>query len=71
MATLLDIRAAVDGIDSGTIAERMGVSRRTVQRWLDNGVDVMLADTIAVKVIGEHPIYVWGSDWANADDLDD
>lgn len=64
---MIAVAEALADYSTTDIAETMGVSRRTVQRWLHNGVDAVLADEIAVKVIGDHPSYVWGADWTNAE----
>lgn len=43
------------------IAETLGCSRRTVQRWKITGVTIDIADEIAVA-LGAHPVELWG--WA-------
>lgn len=61
--TRYDVSALVAKHGTTTVAERMGCSRRTVQRWVHNGVDAFLADEIAVKVANDHPAFIWGRDW--------
>lgn len=66
----LDLRAVV--ADTGEFVAAattiLGVSRRTVERWLVGGVDWNRADRIAVKVFGVHPIDVWGDAWVELAD---
>ena len=45
-----------------TLANRIGVSRRTVHRWARDGVPSGQADRIAVA-IGSHPAYIWPDHW--------
>ena len=48
----------------GTIlaaAERFGVDRQLIYRWLDQGVGVYVADGIAIR-LGLHPWFIW-PDW--------
>lgn len=63
-ATRFDITEIVERHGTLHIAERVGVSRRTVERWVHNGVDEFTADKIAVKVEGENPGFIWGRAWA-------
>lgn len=58
-----DITALVERHGAVHIAERVGVHKRTVERWVHNGVDEFTADKIAVKVEGLNPASVWGRDW--------
>lgn len=44
------------------IAEIMGVDRRTIQRWLVDGLSFAKADELACSR-GLHPIDVWGDLW--------
>jgi Homeodomain-like domain len=49
---------------SGTvseIAEALGVTDRTIQRWRATGIDPYLADEIAIKHLGMHPAEIWGT----------
>jgi lambda repressor-like predicted transcriptional regulator len=68
----LDLRSVIPVEESGVFVERaastLGVSRRSAERWLVNGVNWHRADAIAVRVLGTHPINVWGSDWVEAAD---
>jgi hypothetical protein len=51
---------------SGTvpeIAQALGVSDRTIQRWRATGIDPYLADQIAIKHLGMHPWEIWGDEW--------
>jgi transposase len=47
------------GLPSGEIAERVGVSRRTVFRWLKLGVPLREADRAAVALFGLPDWVVW------------
>jgi hypothetical protein len=51
--------------NTDALARAAGVSRRTVQRWHDNGLPYLKADRVCCKV-NECPPHVW-LDW----DLDD
>ena len=66
-ATRLDVSGVILFHGTGHVAEKLGVSRRTVERWVHSGVDVYTADKIAIKVAGDHPEFVWGLDWRNAE----
>jgi hypothetical protein len=46
----------------GILAQRIGVSRRTLHRWAKNGVPVEQADRAAIA-LGSHPAYLWPDDW--------
>lgn len=51
------------------MAEKLGVSERTVQRWIKTGIDDWCtADDFALKVLDSHPTVVWGFDWDDAAD---
>jgi hypothetical protein len=44
------------------VAEAVGVSSKTVQRWKVDGLSWSVADRAAVAV-GAHPATVWGDEW--------
>lgn len=53
------------------MAERAGVSLRTVQRWIArDAVDWATADVIACRILDTHPVVVWGPDWLPSDEPD-
>lgn len=54
--------AALANIEQGELAERAGLSRRSVTRWVAEGVPVFHADTLAVAA-GFTPQEVWGQQW--------
>ena len=45
-----------------TLAQRVGVTPRTVHRWNAEGIPIQQADRAAVA-IGSHPGYLWPNDW--------
>ena len=45
-----------------TLANWIGVSRRTVHRWAIEGVPAEQADRAAIAV-GSHPAYLWPDHW--------
>lgn len=47
------------------LADRIGVTRRTVNRWARSGLDPWRADEVAVAA-GWHPWEVWGDAWHHA-----
>jgi hypothetical protein len=52
-------------LEQGTnlvLCERLGISRRTYERWKRAGVPAFRADAIAVA-LGFHPMDVWGDAW--------
>lgn len=56
---------ADEGSDSW-VAERCGVSTRTVQRWRRGALlQVATADRVACE-LGMHPAEIWGDDWWQA-----
>jgi hypothetical protein len=68
---VLDLRSVVadPALFVDIASETLGVTRRSAERWLVNGVNWERADSIAVKVFGKHPMDLWGADWAElADD---
>lgn len=48
------------------IAEDLGVSTRSVQRWIDSGVNWEQADVFAAKCLHVHPITAFGPEWLDA-----
>lgn len=51
------------GYTDGQLAELVGASIRTVQRWKNNSkIRVDLADRAALA-LGLHPVLLWGSLW--------
>lgn len=59
----LDPLLVVAGVtDLVVLAERVGVTRRQVDRWRHEGFGIDAADRVATAV-GLHPSMVWGSDW--------
>lgn len=64
-AVRYDVSEILKETGTAEAAEALAVSKRTVQRWILNGVsDIYLADKIAVKLGGNHPAFIWGRDWA-------
>lgn len=52
--------AAAPTID--TLAVRIGVSRRTVHRWIIHGIPADQADRAAIA-LGAHPANLWPDQW--------
>lgn len=48
------------------IAEDLAVSTRTVQRWIEHGVNWEQADIFAAHVLNVHPLTAFGPDWLAA-----
>ncbi len=46
----------------GTLATRIGVSRRTVHRWIIQGIPANQADRASIAV-GTHPACLWPEHW--------
>ncbi len=44
------------------LAQQIGVSRRTVHRWIIHGIPADQADRAAIA-IGAHPAYLWPEHW--------
>lgn len=44
------------------LAQRLGVTRRTVNRWTTRGIPVNNADK-AATYLGFHPVTIWGFNW--------
>ncbi len=45
-----------------TLAHQIGVSRRTVHRWIIHGIPADQADRAAIA-LGTHPAYLWPDRW--------
>ncbi len=45
-----------------TLATQIGVSRRTVHRWINQGIPANQADRAAIAV-GTHPACLWPEHW--------
>ena len=61
-----DVREIIDGFESRPVAaEVLGVDRRTILRWLKQGVNWETADRIAMAA-GHHPMELWGDRWLEA-----
>ena len=56
------------GFKCHQIADQLGVTERTVQRWVDKGVNWQTAELVAVKVLGDCPERVFGRAWCEAID---
>jgi hypothetical protein len=54
-------------VSDDTIANILGVARRTVLRWRHNGLTWDSADKAAIT-LGSHPAILWGQRWWNLDD---
>ena len=48
-----------------TLADRIGVSRRTVHRWAVHGIPAEQADRAAIA-LGSHPACLWPEHWNQA-----
>lgn len=44
------------------LANRLGISRKTVTRYQRNGIPVQHADQLATR-LGYNPICIWGFNW--------
>ncbi len=63
--------ARSDVVGPGPIAQAatlLGVTRRTVHRYRNSGLDHWTADRLAITA-GCHPLTVWGQDWIHAINL--
>ncbi len=47
------------------LAEKLGVTRRSVCRWAHDGIPLTWAED-AAHLLGVHPCEVWGDDWIAA-----
>ena len=54
-----------------TMASMFGVTWTAVRDWIDGGVPLHRADTLAVKCMGLHPASVWGDAWWEATPIED
>jgi hypothetical protein len=41
-----------------TVALQLGIGRRQVYRWLEQGLGVYVADALACQ-LGKHPVEIW------------
>jgi len=48
------------------VARDLAVTRRTVERWVADGVNWEQADEFAARVLGCHPATVFGPEWCAA-----
>lgn len=63
---------ALGEMSSLTAAELMGVTERTIERWVENGItSPYTADEWAWKIKGVHPLTVWGPAWLAGVDTDE
>lgn len=62
---LAPVMELVAPIDDALLAERLGVTRRSVVRWRRDGLTPPRADEVATR-LGRHPRDLWGAlyDWA-------
>ncbi len=60
---LAPLEAAAGHPSAAALALRLGVTRRTVNRWRRAGaVPARHADTVAVR-LGHHPAEIWPTEW--------
>ena len=60
----VDVLMAAAGIRTvKEFARRAGVSRPTVYSWKQKGLNYWKADTLAIKLVGQHPASVFGPVW--------
>lgn len=55
------------GLSTATLADKLNVSQRTVQRWIAEGMTFDQADTVAVA-LGHHPVEIWPNEWLKGDE---
>jgi hypothetical protein len=60
-----DFEAHLSPESAATLAQRLGVSTRTVWRWRADGLTAIHADRVACAC-GLHPGIVWADWWATA-----
>lgn len=67
-AAALDARAAGKDPVDAEVAYRVGVDRRSVVRWRNEGARIPwdLADVYAARLY-RHPWQIWGEDWWGLD----
>lgn len=53
---------AAGGGSARDLAERLGVTSRTIFRWKADGIPDVQADRAAIA-IGQHPALLWPTDW--------
>ena len=56
------INTEARGVTIDTIARTIGVSRRTIHRWINEGVPAEQADRTAIA-LGTHPTCLWPDHW--------
>lgn len=56
----ISTEARADTIDN--LAAHLGVSRRTIHRWINTGIPVEQADRTAIA-LGTHPACLWPDIW--------
>lgn len=56
-------------VKHGELATRLGVDRRTIERWKRNGITVTHADE-AATYLGYNPIAIWGLNWDDPEYVD-
>lgn len=68
----LSLKGVIPVADMATFkeaaVEEFGVSRRSIERWIENGVDPFQADRIAIKLFGVDAITLFGPEWEEAVD---
>lgn len=72
--TALTVDARLDRLDIQDLwdqevrfAEALGVHKRTLRRWMNDGVPIPRADELACQ-LGLHPLIVWPDLWEAAED---
>lgn len=56
------VNTEAGGVTIDTIARTIGVSRRTIHRWINEGVPAEQADRTAIA-LGTHPACLWPNHW--------
>jgi len=56
------------GMSTQSVAEKLNVTDRTIQRWIQTGLTWQQADEFACKILAENPASVWGLEWEVAAD---
>lgn len=62
---LADLEAHLNPTSTAALAQRLGVSARTVWRWRASGLNPTQADRAAIAA-GLHPANIWPNWWDNA-----
>ena len=63
--SFLELTQAAGTTNVSQLAEIVGVTRRTIHRWKQNGIPAHQADRAAINA-GQHPGNVWPDQWWNA-----